>query len=173
MKKLFIASLVVGLLAFFALPALAQDNVQDPNVCDVSFDVNVLKGKQIGIRKTVDKTLIYTLGTGEIAVFPLQLAEVEAFKCDVLTDNKVNVTGFIPSNNIASSFNSFTGLAQLNQAAGLLNNQGNVMAFGQTNKFGDLTPYSISMVEVAVEKTIADNKLTLADSVFADGISCG
>ena len=170
MKKLFIASLVVGLLAAFSLPVLAQDNVQDPNVCDVSFDVNVQKGKKIGIRKSVDKTFIYTLGSGEISVFPLQLAEVEAFKCDVLTDNKVSVAGFIPSNNIASSFNSFTGLAQVNQAAGLLNNQGNVMAFGQNDKFGDLTPYSVSMVEAAVEKTIAGNKLTLADSVFADGI---
>lgn len=157
MKKLFIASLVVGLLAFFALPGLTQDNVQDPNVCDVSFDVDVVKYKGITITKTVDKTFTYELSTGDPTIFPLMLAEVEAFKCDLNRENEVNEAQVQGTNDFNESFNFFTGIAQVNQAAGLLNNQGNVIALGFTES-PTLTD-GLSLVEAAVEKANAENQL--------------
>jgi hypothetical protein len=173
MKKLFIASLLAGLLTSFAVPALTQDNgpiVQDPNVCDVSFDVDVLKQKRIRSDKAVIKTIYYTFGSPDtwFSVFPLQLAEVEAFKCDLLADNVINVSGFISASSILSSFNNFIGVAQVNQTVGLLNNQGNVLAAGITDISGEA---AFSMVDAAVEKTIVQNKVTVSDSVFLDRIN--
>ena len=60
-----------------------------------------------------------------IAGFP-QWAEVEVSKCDDNVGNTVTSTSMKLLNNITNSFNTFTGIVQVNQAAGILNNQGNV-----------------------------------------------
>ena len=58
MKYLFIAVLVVGLLTALAVPVSAQPQIppgQDPDLCDLSFNVDVLKLKGILITKVVTK----------------------------------------------------------------------------------------------------------------------
>jgi hypothetical protein len=174
MKNLFIAALVIGLMAAVAVPALGQDSqippVQDPDVCDVSFDVDVLKLKGILILKTVNKAFNFDLDLGvEIVGFP-QWAEVEAFKCDKFANNVVSITGFNPTNNISNAFIAFIGVAQVNLAAGALINQGNVLAAGLTGKIGDQNTFGLSMVEAAVEKTNFNNTLSFSDSVTTDNI---
>ena len=168
MKKLFIALLVLVLMAAFAVPALAQDGPlgQDPDVCDVSFDVDVLKDKTISITKTVNKNFNFDL---ELVVFiegSPGWAEVEVFKCDLNEDNMAAVSGIFPTNSISTSFIGFIGIAQVNQAAGFMNNQGNVVAAGSTGQAG----FGLSLVEAAVEKTNRDNELLIDGSTFSDNI---
>jgi tetrahydromethanopterin S-methyltransferase subunit B len=170
MKNLFIALLVVGLLAAFTVPALAQLD-QEPDICDVGFDVNVEKNKEINIEKNVEKNFEFTLELGiEIIGFP-QWAEVEAFKCDHNEGNEVSVSELGGTNNISDSFNEFTGIAQINQASGLLNNQGNIMAAGLTDKSGDTNTFGLSMVEAAVEKANMGNELTVDEMYNSDNIA--
>jgi hypothetical protein len=174
MKKLFIASLVVGLLVAFAVPALAQSTIppgQDPEVCDVSFDVDVLKVKNIAINKAVNKSFNFALNlTLQIAGFP-QWAEVEAFKCDHNEGNEVSVSDIVTANNIVGSFNGFIGIAQVNQASGILNNQGNILAAGLTGKTGDQQTFGITMVEAAVEKANVSNEVSVDSIVTTDTIA--
>ena len=62
MKKLFIASLVVGLLA--ALPCRrwhSRSAEPTPDDCNVSFNVDVTKIKNIVINKVVNKSFNLTL----------------------------------------------------------------------------------------------------------------
>jgi hypothetical protein len=173
MKKLFIVALAVGLLGALALPALAQSTTppgQDPDLCDVSFNVDVLKLKGILITKVVNKTFNFNLDLGvEIVGFP-QWAEVEAYKCDHNEDNQAAISGIVSTANIQNSFNAFIGVAQVNQASGYLNNQGNILAAGLTGKIGDQQTFGISMVEAAVEKTNRNNQLALTDNVTTDNI---
>jgi hypothetical protein len=157
MKKLLIGALVLGLLTVFALPALAQVD-QDDDICDVSFNVDVEKDKTITIDKTVEKNFEYNLNVESTqAFFPLQLAEVEVFKCDINVGNEVEVMELGGSDNINGSFTNFTGIFQVNQSTGLLNNQGNIAAAGFTDQNDDQLVWAVSMVEVAVEKTNINN----------------
>ena len=172
MKKLLIASLVVGLLAVFILPALAQE--QNPDDCNLSFNVDVVKNKKINIEKNVVKNFEYNLNVGStFSVFPLQLAEVEAFKCDENVGNKATVIGMRTLNNIVNSFNSFVGVAQVNQASGFQNNQGNIFAAGFTNvtNNNESTFWGVSMVEAAVEKANIGNALIAQSIITQDNIS--
>jgi hypothetical protein len=175
MKKLFVAFLVVGLLAVFILSAQAQSEPpvgQDPNICDVSFNVDVLKLKGILITKVVTKNFEYNLNVETSQAFaPLQLAEVEAFKCDLNEANEVAVEELGGSNNIFNSFSGFVGIVQLNMASGLLNNQGNILAAGFTDLPPGETRFGVSMVEVAVEKTNVGNELNVSEMFNSDNIS--
>jgi hypothetical protein len=165
MKTFLAALLVMAWLAAFALPGLAQSTIP-PQDCDLSFDVNVVKDKNIEINKQVNKAFNFAFDiTVTIVGFPVW-AEVEAFKCDHNTENQAAVLGIVPTNNINNSFVGFVGVAQVNQSAGLLNNQGNVLAAGFTGQLG----FPLSMVEAAVEKANVGNVLAIADSVFADNI---
>jgi len=171
MKRLLIAALVLGLITAFAIPALAQLD-QEPDICDVGFDVNVLKEKEINIQKNVEKNFEYNLGLEtSVAVFPLQLAEVEAFKCDHNEGNLVEVAENFGSTNLTDVFNAFTGIAQINQASGLLNNQGNILAAGFTDQNDDQTAWGVSLVEVAVEKANIGNQLIVDEMSNSDNIS--
>jgi hypothetical protein len=175
MKQLFIAALVVGLLTAVSVPSLAQSQIppgQDPDLCDVSFNVDVLKLKGILITKIVNKRFDYNLNLESTQAFlPLQLAEVEVFKCDHNEMNIVIVEEFAGSDNINGSFTNFAGIAQINQASGLLNNQGNIAAAGFTNQNDDNTVWSVSMVEVAVEKANIDNILLVNQINGSDNIN--
>jgi hypothetical protein len=114
MKQLFIAALVVGLLTAVSVPSLAQSQIppgQDPDLCDVSFNVDVLKLKGILITKIVNKRFDYNLNLESTQAFlPLQLAEVEVFKCDHNEMNIVIVEEFAGSDNINGSFTNLPGL---------------------------------------------------------------
>lgn len=171
MKKIFIAGLVIGLLVAFALPAPAQLEQED-DICDVSFNVDVEKDKTITIDKTVEKNFEYNLNVEFLQAFsPLQLSEVEVFKCDLNAGNVVEVEELGGSTDITGSFTNFAGIVQVNQSSGLLNNQGNIAAAGFTDQTGDQTVWGVSMVEVAVEKTNAGNMLTVTEIHGSDNIS--
>jgi hypothetical protein len=168
MKKIFIASLVVGLLVVFAGPALTQEGPggQEPNVCDVSFDVDVEKYKDITqFTKEVEKKIGYEVDiyienlTRELPG-DFAMAEAEVFKCDHNEANSADVSLLNTFDVIQDSFYQFVGIAQVNQAAGLLNNQGNVFAAGLTGSPGE-NVYGLSLVEVAVEKGNIANLLEI------------
>jgi hypothetical protein len=59
------------------------------------------------------------------------------------------------TDDILSSFNEFTGIGQVNQAAGYNNNQGNVVAAALVSTDKDVA----AMTEVAVEQTSYFNTL--------------
>jgi hypothetical protein len=174
-KNLIIAALVIGVMAAVAVPALAQDSTippgQDSNLCDVSFNVDVLKLKGILITKFVTKTFEYNLNLESFQSFsPLQLAEVEVFKCDLNSANEVAVEELGGSTNIAGSFNGFIGIVQLNMASGLVNNQGNILAAGFTDQNDDQIVWGVSMVEAAVEKTNTNNEVSVVEMTNSDNI---
>jgi hypothetical protein len=134
MKKL-INLLLVVLLVCLAMPALAQDAIEN---CDVNFNVDVYKNKYIYENVYIDKDLDLKV---DARIDPKEWAEVEVVKCDLNTGNRV-IEIFDPRNGtdpdlnvntIDSSFVGFSGIAQVNQSAGSLNNQGNVTAIAVTN----------------------------------------
>jgi hypothetical protein len=79
------------LLMAVAVPALAQSQIppsQDPDLCDASFNVDVLKLKGILITKIVTKRFEYILNLESTqALLPMQLSEVEVFKSDLNEGN--------------------------------------------------------------------------------------
>ena len=75
------------------------------------------------------------------------------------------------ANNIVNSFNRFIGIAQVNQASGILNNQGNILAAGFTDKTGDQQTFGVSMVEAAVEKANIGNAVSADSIVTSDTIA--
>jgi len=119
----------------------------------------------------VEKSFEFNLELGvEIIGLP-QWAEVEAFKCDHNEDNAVQVDELAGSTDILGSFTGFTGILQLNQSTGLLNNQGNILAAGLTGVSGDTTTFGLSMVEAAVEKANIDNALEVEEIIGTTSIS--
>ena len=165
MRRISVVLLVMGLLATFSLPVMAQE--QNPQDCNVSFDVRALKNKLITINKEVNKVFNFNVDLNVTIEGLPAWAEVEVFKCDHNIGNALFVQGIIPKNNILNSFNGFTGIAQVNQGAGYLNNQGNVAALGITGTTG----VGLSMVEAAVEKTNIGNALVVVGCNFSDTIT--
>jgi len=183
MKKLLPLFLAVVLVAL-AVPALALDPVPvvDPD-CNVHFDVSVDKDVYIRQNVTIDKDLNLWVNA---SIDPDEWAQCEVFKCDKNTGNKVfeifdpNLVPYdLNVDSIAGSFNGFTGIAQANQAAGSLNNQGNIVAVAATSA-GAVTdsltketrdPKGLSHTEVAVEQVNTDNCLTSILVTHRDTIS--
>lgn len=173
MKKLLPLFLAVLLVAL-AVPALAQMSmtpapVVDPD-CNVHFDVSV--DKTVTITQTVDITKDLNLYVNA-DITPDEWAQCEVFKCDKNTGNSVFeifdptlVASDLNVNYINTSFNDFAGIGQANQAAGSLNNQGNIVAVAATSA-GTLTDSlgafrdseALSHTEVAVEQVNTDNCL--------------
>jgi hypothetical protein len=175
MRKLFMASLMAGLVAFLAHQALAQSSGPLPlppdEGCNVDFDVDVFKSKVINITKNVTKNFTYDL-TLEVTIIGLpQWAEVEAYKCDSNVENHVVVNSWVSTDTIINSFNGFAGIAQVNQAAGISNNQGNIMAAGVTSGPTGEQTEGISMVEAAVQKTNVGNTFIGLSIVTLDSIA--
>ncbi len=182
MKKVLLLVMAVSLLAF-AAPALAQDLapsliIEDLEGCDVAFDVDVYKDKTIRILKDVDKYLDLKV---DVKVDPAEWADVEVFKCDLNQNNSVDEKWVETKDEIAGSgsFNGFAGIAQVNQAAGVMNNQGNITAIAVTNNFGGgvlessgggepgddlIDPGSVALAEVAVQLENNDNNYTSSGS---------
>jgi hypothetical protein len=122
MKKL-LALMLVGLMVALAAPALAED-------CDVNFDVDVDKNVTIDESVLIQKyVFLFSVTFAE----PDEFAEAAAYKCDENYDNYVNTWIAVNTDTIDDSFNGFEGIAQVNQAAGSLNNQGNNLAIAVTN----------------------------------------
>jgi len=176
MKKLINLFLVVLLLGL-AVPALA-----DPQ-SDVDLQVTVTKNVSINQNVYINKNLDLQV---EAKIDPDEWAQCEVFKTDLNKGNEVceifdpQVATDLNVNSIDGSFNGFTGIAQVNQSAGSLNNQGNVTAIALTNdpqvnnnSFGDWDRKDpgLSHTEVAVEQVNTDNKLTSILVTHRDSIS--
>jgi hypothetical protein len=161
MKKLLLALMMISLVALFAVPAVAQESD-----CNVHFDVDATKTVTIDQTVTITKDLnLYVDATFD----PDEWAQAEAYKCDHNTGNYVEDEFSTNTNEICTSFNGFAGIAQVNQAAGSLNNQGNVVAVAVTNSNG-FNSYTLSHAEVAIEKVNTFNVVDIDDTTYTDQI---
>jgi hypothetical protein len=158
----------------FAMPAQAQGDgseVPIPDWVPIGFQVGAGKMKGILNTKTVTKTYTFEPNfSNEPFLSTPAWAEVEVFKWDLLAGNTVTIHKFISLNSITQSFNTFKGMAQVNQAAGLVNNQGNVFAASITDLPPQVFYSDVSMVEASLGLNNYENEVTLKDSVLADNI---
>lgn len=137
MKKLLVPIMVLALVAI-TVPVWAVSAVQSGSTVtddtNLSTDVSVTKCVFIGqLRLDGDFTLVTA------CLRPNGRADAEVAKTDV---NACNVWGFSGiryevdpyfNDKISYSFNEFHGIGQANQAAGSMNNQGNVVAAAYVN----------------------------------------
>ncbi|MFA5183849.1 MAG: hypothetical protein WC405_21305 [Syntrophales bacterium] len=128
MKKLLVASIVVALVALSA-PLWAQTvgNTTTPldQHCDVSLDGLVTFTKNVTITQTRTDTSTTTTNAN---FDPKARADAEAIKNDLNFNNCMEVGDSTFTDNMNGSFTGFIGIGQSNQAAGQMNNQGNVAA---------------------------------------------
>jgi hypothetical protein len=134
MKKVLVASIVVALVALSA-PLWAQTAEYYPGNttrpldehCDVSLDAQVIIKKDVTI--TQDRTDRYTTSLVPFKFFdPKARADAESVKNDLNYNNCMEVGASTFTDNMDKSFVGFIGIGQSNQAAGQMNNQGNVAA---------------------------------------------
>jgi hypothetical protein len=132
MKKVLVASIVVALVALSA-PLWAQTAGSSPGNttgtldqhCDISLDGQVTFKKDVYINQTRDD---YFSTSIRASFDPKARADAEAIKNDLNYNNDMQVGGSTFTDNMTDSFNRFIGIGQSNQAAGQMNNQGNVAA---------------------------------------------
>lgn len=171
MKKVMVL-MMAGLLVVFVGSALAQtagwrppcpppeppagQNFDDPT--NVFFDVNVTKDVEKTETRTIEKDLSLTV-TANITV--TEWAQTEVVKCDLNRDNVADTFDVINADAIDGSFAGFVGIAQVNQAAGSLNNQGNVMAAAVTN---DANSKAVAHSQAAVEAINLGNTHTSGET---------
>jgi hypothetical protein len=130
MKKLLVPIMVVALVAL-TVPAWAQyggfvgNTDKSEAQCNVSLDAHINVDKDVTIKYYQDdcfKTYINK------TYCPDSRADAEAVKNDLNFDNKVRVGASDFADKMDNSFGYFTGIGQSNQAAGQMNNQGNVVS---------------------------------------------
>jgi hypothetical protein len=129
MKKLLVTSMVVALVAF-TVPVWGQSltgNTTRPldQHCDVSLDGLVTFTKDVTITQNRQD-----YATTNIDKFfdPKARADAESVKNDLNYNNDMVVGDASFTDNLSDSFVGFIGIGQSNQAAGNMNNQGNVVA---------------------------------------------
>jgi len=150
MKKFILLLMAIAMVAV-AVPALAQ--VQD---CNLDFDVTVTK--TVTVTKDVDIDKFFDFDVLSY-IFPDAFAECETYKCDFNSLNYLVSFYGVYTDDITNSFNGFVGIGQANQAAGYMNNQGNIVAAAVvTNALK-----TAAMLESAVEQT---NYLNLLQTDF-------
>jgi len=130
MKKV-LAVLSIAALVALAVPALADypGNTTRPldEHCDVSLDGQVTFTKKVTINQYRDDDAC-TITRAYLD--PKARADAEAVKNDLNYNNYMEVGASDFTDNMNGSFSNFTGIGQSNQAAGQMNNQGNVVAVG-------------------------------------------
>jgi hypothetical protein len=162
MKKL-LALMLVGILVAFAAPVLSS--VEDPGThCNVFFDVDVDKNVVKNEYRQVDKYLYLYV---DAFIFVDEWAETEVVKCDLNEFNYADTFEVVNDDLIFESFNGFSGIAQVNQAAGSMNNQGNVVAVAVTN---DAFSWALAHSQAAVEKVNYFNTHISYDDFLEDTI---
>jgi hypothetical protein len=128
MKKVLVASMVVALVAL-TVPVWGQVNGNTTTPldqhCDVSLDGQVTFTKNVTIRQTREDTFKTNI---DKFFDPKARADAEAVKNDLNYNNDMQVGDSTFTDNMTDSFNGFIGIGQSNQAAGNMNNQGNVAA---------------------------------------------
>jgi hypothetical protein len=146
MKRLLIASMVVALVAL-TVPAWAWPGNTDGNQeaqCNVSLDGTVTFTKTVTI--TYDPTDNYTTTINK-TFCPDARADAEAVKNDKNYNNEVEVGASSFTDNMNNSFTGFHGIGQSNQAAGQMNNQGNVASVAYVS---DSNAYASALTAVGV-----------------------
>ncbi len=132
MKKV-LAVLSIAALVALAVPAMAgyPGNTTQPldEHCDVSLDGQVTFTKNVTIHQ--DRTDNYTTSLVPFKVFdPKARADAEAVKNDLNYNNDMEIGDSTFKDRMCGSFSNFLGIGQSNQAAGQMNNQGNIVAVG-------------------------------------------
>jgi hypothetical protein len=162
MKKLMVSLLAISLLAL-AVPVLANTRCPQPvEGCNVDFDVTATKTVDVDKYVDIDKYFDFFVFAW---INPNALAECDVFKCDLNEFGYVDSYFGLFTDDLNYSFNEFTGIGQANQAAGYLNNQGNVVAAAIVS-----TDKAAAMTEVAVDQTNFFNTLDVFASVSIDSI---
>ena len=94
--------------------------------CNVSLDGEVTFTKDVTINQNRDDC--YTTTIVDACFDPKARADAEAVKNDLNYNNCMEVGDSTFTDNMSDSFVGFIGIGQSNQAAGSMNNQGNVVA---------------------------------------------
>jgi hypothetical protein len=148
MKKV-LAVLTIATLVALAVPVWAQytppgnGGTLDSH-CDVSLDGQVTFKKDVNIKQTRDD---YFRTDVNARFDPKARADAEAVKNDLNYNNYMEVGASTFTDNMNYSFNAFVGIGQSNQAAGQMNNQGNVAAVAFVS---DNDAYASSLAAVGV-----------------------
>jgi hypothetical protein len=176
MKRLFLLLMVFSLVALYVVPAMAgqtdRRHNQDPG-CNVNFDVNVDKGVRINEHVDIDKCLDLHVRS---YIDPNEWAQCEVYKCDVNKYNDIDEQFLWNRNELDDSFHDFSGIAQVNQSTGSLNNQGNAVAVAATDPTGRRDHEALSHTEVAIDQENTKNELESCLVVHTDKIDgsfCG
>lgn len=120
MKKLLPMLLVLSLV--LVVPAMAEQRYNDPPVkIDVDFN------KFVSISEKISWNLDAKFKIDE-RFDPEEMAKAIAVKYDLNAYNYVESSNNKNEDKINKSFTDFNGIAQVNQASGSINNQGNVVA---------------------------------------------
>jgi hypothetical protein len=131
MKKL-LPLFVVCLVVVFMTPALASEVDSTVTVRELFAKADlVLKAKATLELKVI--TDIYVTRIDE-TFKPDSRAMAEVVKKQINEDNNFYLTLTTYSDKIANSFNEFKGIGQINQAAGSMNNQANIVSAAVTDK---------------------------------------
>lgn len=131
MKKLLPVFLVLLVVAFVA-PALAADVTAAVNVQELFAKADlVLKAKATLELKVIADLYVTRIDTTFV---PDSRVMAEVVKKQINEDNSFTASGVDYKDLIQDSFSSFQGIGQVNQSAGSMNNQGNVVSAAVTNK---------------------------------------
>ncbi len=131
MKKLLPLFLVLLVVAFVT-PALAADVTATVDVQELFYKADVI----VKVKTIVETKVITDNFTTRIdqTFYPDSRVMAEVVKKQINEDNAFRFENVTYSDTIFNSFDGFTGIGQANQAAGSMNNQGNVVSAAVTNK---------------------------------------
>jgi hypothetical protein len=131
MKKL-LPLFVVCLVVVFMTPALASEVDSTVTVRELFAKADlVLKAKATLELKVIADIYVTRI---DKCFEPDSRAMAEVVKKQINEDNGFFFTNVTYTDKIASSFNDFNGIGQINQAAGSMNNQANIVSAAVTDK---------------------------------------
>lgn len=124
MKRMLL--LMVACLLVFTVPVMAADVTANVNIQnDVKTDVNFFKAKAILELKVVADIFVTRI---DVTLKPDSRAISQVTKKQINEDNNFTLSNVKYDDKISGSFNTFSGIGQVNQAAGSMNNQANIVS---------------------------------------------
>lgn len=139
--------------AFIKLIGEAEEPVRRTTVYE-SFDEShglMSINQEVGSLNNQANVRAVTLGT---AADQTQLQDIVVET--KLVDNRITVTDIARDNTVMNSFDNATGLVGVNQSAGNLNQQSNVLALGIADNPETLSPLNT----ITLDEQVANNRLT-------------
>jgi hypothetical protein len=131
MKKMYPLFLVLLVVAFVT-PAFAADVTAEINVQELFAKADVVAKVKVTLEVKVIADVFLT--TINKTFDPDSRVMAEVVKKQINEDNAFRFENVDYRDLIQNSFNEFKGIGQVNQAAGSMNNQGNVVSAAVTNK---------------------------------------